>query len=183
MKLMECRRRTEMETKVMKVVEFSPEFEKVPDRHNPGRRQVPKRQAQGRGEKILVVDDQRVWLVLARAILSAGGYQVQVCGHSPDAVLLLKENPDQIDLVVTDLTMPHLDGIELAAELLKINAALPIVLTSAAIVESESPLLQTLGIRAFLPKPWERERLLSVIQQTLATTGRGRRNETPLASS
>jgi CheY-like chemotaxis protein len=172
-----------METEVMKVIEFSPEFEKVTDQHNPGERRVPKQQAQGRGEKILVVDDQPVWLVMARAILSASGYQVHVCERSSDAVLLLKENPDQIDLVVTDLTMPYLDGIELAAELLKINAALPIVLTSAAIVESEFALLQSLGIRAFLPKPWERERLLSVIQQTLATTGRGRRNETPLASS
>jgi len=67
--------------------------------------------------------------------------------------------------------MPCLDGIELAAELLKINAALPVVLTSAAQIEMTSEKLQTLGIRDFLTKPWERERLFSILEQVLAPTG------------
>ena len=60
------------------------------------------------------------------------GYQVHACEYPPDALLLFQENSQQFDLVITDLQMPGLDGIELAAELLKINPTLPVVLTSAA---------------------------------------------------
>ena len=83
---------------------------------------------------------------------------------------LLKQNPEQIDLVITDLQMPCLDGIELAAELLKINAALPVVLTSAAKLQMPSEKLQSLGLRDFLTKPWDRDRLFAVVRQALAST-------------
>ena len=98
------------------------------------------------------------------------GYQVRTCEDSREALSLLEQNPEQIHLVITDLQMPCLDGIELAAELRKINAALPVVLTSAAMVEMTDEKLQSLGIRYFLTKPWERERLLSVLRQVLESS-------------
>ena len=91
------------------------------------------------------------------------------CEHPPDALSLLKENSQQFDLVITDLQMPYLDGIELAAELLKINPALPVVLTSAATLQMPSEKLHCLGIRDFLSKPWDRKQLFSVIRQALAS--------------
>jgi CheY-like chemotaxis protein len=123
----------------------------------------------GRGEKILVVDDSLAWLRLAREILTACGYQVRICEDPREALSLLEQNPEQIDLVITDLQMPDLDGIELAAELLKINPALPVVLTSAAILQMPSEKLQCLGIRDFLIKPWDREQLFFIIRQALAS--------------
>jgi CheY-like chemotaxis protein len=85
----------------------------------------------GRGEKILVVDDSLAWLRIAREILTAGGYQAQTCEDPLEALSLLEQNPERIDLVITDLQMPGLDGIDLAAELLKINPTLPLVLLDA----------------------------------------------------
>jgi CheY-like chemotaxis protein len=123
----------------------------------------------GRGEKILVVDDSLAWLRLAREILTACDYQVQTCEDPRDALSLLEQNSEQIDLVITDLQMPCLDGLELAAELLKINSALPVVLTSAAKFQMPSEKLQSLGIRDFLTKPWDRRQLFSIIQQALAS--------------
>ena len=152
------------------IVEFSSRFDKPPNPDNPGQTQIPSSETRGKGQKILVVDDSLAWLRLAREILTAGGYQVHPCEHPPDALSLVKENSQQIDLVITDLNMPCLDGIELAAELLKINAALPVVLTSAAMIEMSSEKLRSLGIRDFLTKPWERERLFSVLRQALAST-------------
>ena len=152
------------------VFEFGSKFDNPLDRANPNQTQIPSSETRGNGQKILVVDDSLAWLRLAREILTAGGYQVHPCEHPPDALSLLKENSQQIDLVITDLNMPCLDGIELAAELLKINAALPVVLTSAAMIEMSSEKLQSLGIRDFLTKPWERERLFSVLRQALAST-------------
>jgi len=134
-----------------------------------GQEQFAASEAPGRGEKILVVDDSLAWLRLAREILTAYGYQVRTCEDPREALSLLEQNPEQIDLVITDLQMPSLGGIELAAELLKINPALPVVLTSAAKLQMPSEKLQRLGIRDFLIKPWDREQLFSTIRQALAS--------------
>ena len=114
---------------------FSSEFDSKPGRDDAGQTGVPESEAPGKGERILVIDDHPAWLKLARTMLSDGGFHVQVCQDPRDAVLFLKENPGQIDLVITDLNMPSLNGIELAAELVKINAALPVVLTSVEMIE------------------------------------------------
>jgi len=157
-----------MYIKTAGVAGFSAGFDNPPNRDNPGEKQIAGSEKRRRGRKILVVDDSLAWLRLAREILSAAGYQVHACEYPPDALSLLKEN-SQIDLVITDLQMPHLDGIELAAELLKINLALPVVLTSAATLQMPSEKLQCLGIRDFLSKPWDRKQLFSVIRQALAS--------------
>ena len=120
-------------------------------------------------EKILVVDDSPVWLRIAGKILTAGSYQVQTCEDPREALSLLAQNLERIDLVITDLQMPGVDGIELAAELLKINPAVPLVLTSAAMLEMSSEKLRSLGIRNFLPKPWNHGQLFSIIRQALAS--------------
>src|SRR4026207_1433131 len=103
-----------------------------PSGDDPGQERLAPSEAPGKGEKILVVDDSLAWLRLAREILTAGGYQAQTCKDPREALSLLEQNPERIDLAITDLQMPGLDGIELAAELLKINPTLPVVLTSAA---------------------------------------------------
>jgi FixJ family two-component response regulator len=72
-------------------------------------------------------------------------------------------------LVITDLQMSGLDGIELAAELLKIKPTLPVVLTSAFMFRMPSRKLRSIGIRDFLPKPWERGQLFSIIKQALGS--------------
>ena len=111
--------------------------------------------------------DSLAWLRLAREILTAGGYQAQTCKDPREALSLLEQNPERIDLVITDLHMPGLDGIELAAELLKINPTLPVVLTSAAMIRMPPERLRSLGIRDFLTKPWNRGHLFSVIRSLL----------------
>jgi CheY-like chemotaxis protein len=126
-------------------------------------------EAPGRGKTILAVDDSWAWLRRSREILTEGGYQVQTCKDPREALSLLEQNPEQIDLVITDLQMPGLNGIELAAELLQINPALPVVLTSAAILQMCSKKLRSAGIRDFLPKPWDRGQLFSILRQALAS--------------
>jgi two-component system, NtrC family, response regulator GlrR len=152
------------------VIEFSSGSNNPPGWENPAQKHIARSETPGRGQKILVVDDSLGWLLLAGEILTAWGYQVQTCEDPRDALSLLKKNSQEIDLVITDLQMPWLDGIELAAELRKINAALPVVLTSAAMFQMPSEKLQRLGIRDFLTKPWDREQLFSVLRQVLPNT-------------
>ena len=140
-----------------------------PSGDDPGQERLAPSEAPGRGETILVVDDSLAWLRLAREILTTNGYQAQTCKDPREALSLLEQNPEQIDLVITDLQMPGLDGIELAVELLKINPTLPVVLTSAFMFRMPSEKLRSLGIRDFLTKPWDRGQLFSIIRQALAS--------------
>ena len=160
-----------MYTEIPDAIEFSPGFNNQPGWENPAQKHIARSETPGRGQTILVVDDSLGWLLLAGEILTAWGYQVQACEDPRDALSLLKKNSQEIDLVITDLQMPWLDGIELAAELRKINPALPVVLTSAAMFQLPPDKLQRLGIRDFLTKPWDRERLFSVLRQVLPNTG------------
>src|SRR5688572_25383257 len=156
-----------MRTELPEVIALS-SGDNPPGRDDPSQQLAPS-EAPGRGEKILVVDDSLAWLRLAREILTAGGYQVRTCEDPREALSLLDQNPEQIDLVITDQQMPGLDGIELAVELLKINTTLPVVLTSAFMFRMPSERLRSLGIQHFLPKPWDRGQLFSVIRQALAS--------------
>jgi two-component system cell cycle sensor histidine kinase/response regulator CckA len=157
-----------MHAEIPNVIAFS-SGEDPPCCDNLGQERLAPSEAPGRGEKILVVDDSLVWLRLAREILTAGGYQAQTCEDPREALSLLEQNPERIDLVITDLQMPGLGGIELAVELLKINPTLPVVLTSAYMFRMPSERLRSLGIRDFLPKPWDRGQLFSIIRQALAS--------------
>ena len=157
-----------MHAEIPNVIAFS-SGDKPPCCDDPGQERLAASEAPGKGETILVVDDSLAWLRFAREILDAGGYQAQTCQDPREALSLLEQNPERIDLVITDLQMPGIDGIELAAELLQINPALPVVLTSAAIFQMCSKKLRSLGIRDFLTKPWDRGQLFSIIRQALAS--------------
>ena len=158
-----------MHTEIPDVIAFS-SGKNPPCCDNPAQKQIAGWEAPGRSQTILVVDDSLAWLRLAGEILTACGYQVQTCEDPRDALSLVRENSQEIDLVITDLQMPCLDGIELAAELRKINPALPVVLTSAAMFQLPPDKLQRLGIQDFLTKPWDRERLFSILRQVLPNT-------------
>ena len=157
-----------MRTEIPDVIAFS-SGDNPPGRDDPGQERLAPSEAPGRGETILVVDDSLAWLRLAREVLTAGGYQPQTCNDPREALSLLEQNPKRIDLVITDLQMLGFDGIELAVELLKINPVLPVVLTSAFMFRMPSKKLRSLGIRDFLPKPWDRVQLFSTIRQALAS--------------
>ena len=157
-----------MHAEIPNVIAFS-SGDNPPCCDDPGQERLAPSEAPGRGETILVVDDSWAWLRRSREILTEGGYQVQTCEDPREALSLLEQNPERIDLVITDLQMPGLDGIELAAELLKINPTLPVVLTSAAMFRMPPERLRSLGIRDFLPKPWDRGQLFSIIRQALAS--------------
>ncbi len=102
---------------------------------------------------VLVVDDERPIVDMLRAMLESLGYDVAERYSSYDALQAFRARPDSFDLVITDLTMPHMTGIELAREILKVRADTPILLCtgfSEAVDENRTRLP---GIRGFLMKP------------------------------
>jgi CheY-like chemotaxis protein len=104
-------------------------------------------------ERILFVEDERQVAEVGRRLLMHLGYQVTALNSSLEAREVFHSQPQEFDLVITDLTMPQMTGLELAADFIKVRPELPIILCSGY-SESVSPdAARKLGIREFLSKP------------------------------
>jgi PAS domain S-box-containing protein len=116
---------------------------------------------------VLVVDDEQPIVDMLKEMLGGLGYDVAGRYSSDDALLAFKARPDSFDLVITDLTMPHMTGIDLAREILKIRPDAPIILCtgfSEAVDENRTKLL---GIKGFLMKPIALRDLAETVKKVL----------------
>lgn len=120
----------------------------------------------GSGEKILFVDDEiRICNSEAR-ILEAAGYVVHEVTDPREAEKFFMKIPGGFDIVITDLNMPYMDGIELAGRLIKMSPGIPVILTSgyrhySRSVDGEK--IEKAGIAAFLKKPYNGDQLVQIV--------------------
>lgn len=91
------------------------------------------------------------------------GHRVTSFVHAKDAVTAVKSNPHQLDVVVTDMNMPEVTGLWVAAEVRKVRVDLPIVLVSGHINEEPRRAADELGIAAILGKPFKARELSDII--------------------
>ena len=124
----------------------------------------PKGQAPlGRGERILFVDDEGVLLFVGTMTLEQNGYKVTGMPNGEAALRELLGNPNGYDVVLTDLSMPGMSGLQLADQVRKIRADLPVILTSGYINPDDQAKADRLGIRAILTKPVDTKELLATL--------------------
>jgi len=113
--------------------------------------------------RILVVDDDENIRELLRLHLSSAGYEVQLAADAIVAgYIVLKAPPD---LIITDVTMPHMDGFEFVAAL-KSDASLrdiPVIFLTS--VEDGDARGKELGAVGYITKPVRADRLLSIVAQ------------------
>lgn len=116
--------------------------------------------------KILIVDDERDMLALLARIISEDTDHELITEVSPfKAVELFKNNP--FDLVITDLKMPKMDGIQVIEEVKKINPEVSVViLTAYATIETAVEAIQK-GAYDYISKPFRRERILLTIDKVM----------------
>lgn len=115
-------------------------------------------------KKILVVDDDPDIRSLTRTFLEHEGYTVYTCGNPDRAAQIFRRSTD-IDLVITDFSMPHRSGLDLARELKVLRPSLQILIISGVIVSSvQMDQMQVRGWR-FLPKPFSLPQLLSEVHR------------------
>jgi DNA-binding NtrC family response regulator len=118
-------------------------------------------------EKILFVDDELPIVKLNQNILQRFGYQVTPLVDSLDALAAFKANPREFDLVITDMTMPHLTGDKLAQSILEIRPELPIILCTGYSKKLLDGSTATINIKAILKKPIPRKQLLETVRNVL----------------
>jgi PAS domain S-box-containing protein len=105
-------------------------------------------------ERILFVDDEPSLAEIGRRMLESLGYRVETCTRSLQALALFQDDPKRFDLVVTDLTMPELTGVDLARKMTEIRPDLPVILCTGHGTQKENERARGAGIRGFLGKPF-----------------------------
>ena len=124
-------------------------------------------------ERILFVDDEESLVELHKQRLSKLGYEVVAISDSREALDVFRKEPHKFDLVITDYTMPHMTGMDLAAELMKFRGDIPIILYTGHIESISPDRAKQAGIREFLRKPVGNRELAEAIRRTLdLQTGR-----------
>ncbi len=122
---------------------------------------------QGEGGRVLYVDDEEMILPAALTILESLGYRATAVSDPHQALARIRSAPNDVDLLVTDLAMPGLSGIDLARAVRAIRADLPIVLVSGYSVESDEELAAA-GISHRLAKPFDLAQMSEVLKALLA---------------
>jgi PAS domain S-box-containing protein len=121
----------------------------------------------GGKERILVVDDEPFLAYLWGQMLERIGYRVTQFTSSPEALEALRAAPESFDLLITDQTMPHMTGEEMARQVLRLRPDLPIVLCTGFSHTLTEEKARALGIRAYLTKPIDRRELSLTVQRLL----------------
>ncbi len=121
----------------------------------------------GDGQTILVVDDEETLTRVFRHLLRRLNYQVVICNHPREAIGLFRDNPAQFDLVITDLTMPDLNGIEVARQLRAVRQDIPVILASGTNLDMNEADLSAAGICEIIAKPVSATHLAQAVRRAV----------------
>ncbi len=121
----------------------------------------------GDGELILVVDDEAAIRQLTRQTLEAYGYTTVGASNGAEAVDFVDSAQASVALVLTDMAMPVMDGASTAAYLLKQHPGLPVIAASGLNANGGVARAASLGVRAFLSKPYTTGELLEAVDAAL----------------
>lgn len=123
----------------------------------------------GNGELIMVVDDEAAVRQITSQTLEAFGYRVVLASDGADAVALFASTHNEVDVVLTDMMMPVMDGPSTIQVLKRIRPTIPIIAASGLAAESHVDRAKSLGVVHFLPKPYTSSTLLHVLRAVLAS--------------
>lgn len=119
--------------------------------------------------RILVIDDEASILESADEILSRLGYSVDVASSAKDALGKIKLEPHSFDLIITDMAMPGMNGIDLSRKVKSIMPGLPIILSTGFSQNLTEEIYKSAGITKLIMKPLIAAELSEVVFQILAS--------------
>jgi CheY-like chemotaxis protein len=121
----------------------------------------------GRGELILVVDDEEAIRQITKGTLETFNYRVLTASDGTEAVALYAQHREEVALVLTDMMMPFMDGPATIRALQKLNPQVQIIAASGLAAHDKAAEATALGVRLFLPKPYTAEKLLNALAEIL----------------
>ncbi|WP_171815357.1 hybrid sensor histidine kinase/response regulator [Nostoc sp. PCC 7524] len=124
----------------------------------------------GQGELILLVDDEKSIRETAKVLLSNYNYKVLTANNGIEAIALYVEHKAEISLVFIDMTMPDMDGLTTIRTLHRINPHLKVIASSGLPSNETIAEFSSLGVKAFLSKPYTLNELLKTFSLVLTGT-------------
>jgi CheY-like chemotaxis protein/two-component sensor histidine kinase len=141
---------------------FLPAIEETPQKEDSLIPDLPR----GR-ERILFVDDEKSLVEIIRDILEKFGYRVDT-HHNPLAALdHFKSSPDDFDMVITDMSMPHMTGEQFARQIFEIRPEMPVILCTGYNEDLTEEKALAMGLRAVLNKPVNLRDLVTGVRDVL----------------
>jgi PAS domain S-box-containing protein len=119
----------------------------------------------GRGQRVLYVDDEEPLVLLMTLMLEKLGYKVTGCTAPESALKLFGSTPQDFDVVVSDLSMPRMSGVDLARDLLRIRPGIPILIASGYIRPADNEAVRSLGLPDLILKPDTVEQLGDILHE------------------
>jgi CheY-like chemotaxis protein len=116
---------------------------------------------------VLVVDDEKFIVDMVRQMLETLGYEVVPRYSSSEALDAFRVRPESFDLVITDMTMPHMTGTDLAREILVIRPDTPLILCTGYSENVDDSTIKLLGIKKLLIKPISMRNLAVAVSTVL----------------
>jgi two-component system cell cycle sensor histidine kinase/response regulator CckA len=121
----------------------------------------------GKGEMILIVDDEATILSITSQTLQAFGYKVLIAQDGAIGLALYLQNRSVISLVLTDMMMPVMDGPAMIHALMSVNPAVRIIAASGLNMNGSAAKASGEGVKHFLNKPYTAETLLMTLRKVL----------------
>ena len=121
----------------------------------------------GRGELVLLVDDEDSIRQITRQTLEAFGYRVLMAADGAEAASLYAANKGEVAVVLTDMMMPLMDGLATIQVLRKVNPEVRIIAASGLNANGMSAKATNAGVKHFIPKPYTAETLLKTLYEVL----------------
>ena len=123
------------------------------------------------GRSVLLVDDESAVVEIAEILLRRNGFQVRCFGDPREALAEFVKDPEAYDLLLTDLTMPHMSGIELAGYLRALNPRLRVLIMTGYGGDHDTSSFAAAGIMGSLQKPFSSDELFARIEDVLKSAG------------
>ena len=120
------------------------------------------------GPTILAVDDESTVLALARDVLEMHGYKVLTARNGEEALRVFREHQKAVALVLLDLTMPVMGGVECFRKMKELDPGVRVVISSGFSSESTAAEVLREGALEYLQKPYDIEHLARVVAKALA---------------
>jgi len=123
--------------------------------------------ARGNGELVLVVDDEPPIREALVRTLTANNFRVFTAEDGSDALALYFQRRSEISLVITDISMGQMDGVQLVRSLRKVDPKVRVIVSSGHMQKENVVVLEGMGVKSFLDKPYTAEKLLRSVQRAL----------------
>ncbi|HCY85052.1 MAG TPA: hypothetical protein DHV36_07950 [Desulfobacteraceae bacterium] len=127
--------------------------------------------ARGRAASILFVDDETAICDIMTQTLERLGFQVTAANSPEQALAVFTENPSRFDLVITDFTMPGMNGLVLTEKIKAVQPKVPVILCTGHSARVDKATAGACGVAAYLMKPLSRGRIAQAIDRVMDRTG------------